>query len=370
MSAARHLSDAGRRVAPVVFAILLVACGGEAGGTDDAAGDTPATTSEGPASNGEDGEGAAQPTDAPGSDETTTLTLAEPASFVESLPLYIAMDEGMMAEHGLEIEIVTLSSGGSAHSDAVLSGDAWGFIGGLEHVLFSNARGDAQLLGLVSMADPATYYLVGPPDAEAPPTGGLGDLLRGKRIATLPFGATPNTVLRWQLIEEGLDPDADVELQEGSVDAIFSAMARGDVDFATVFDPILDIGQLEQTWGEPLVNWAEVVGPIGNAIVGVSTDTLENDQETVNRFLDALAEGREVLHSDPETAERVLTERFDLPPEVATAIIERNEAVDGFSEDGVISQEAFTQVVELVSAVGLYDGDLGYEDVVVGQAPR
>ena len=58
-----------------------------------------------------------------------TLLVAEPGHGMATLPFYIAMTNGFFAEEGLDVKILT-TDGGGAHTNAVLSGQAFAFIGG------------------------------------------------------------------------------------------------------------------------------------------------------------------------------------------------------------------------------------------------
>ena len=67
--------------------------------------------------------------------QTQKLVIAEPVHLIGYLPLYVAQHEGYFAEQGLEVEVIQATGG--AHVTAVISGDAWGVIGGVD----SNALG-------------------------------------------------------------------------------------------------------------------------------------------------------------------------------------------------------------------------------------
>ena len=72
--------------------------------------------------------------------EKKTLIVAEPVHGTGYLPLYVAMVKGYFAEAGIEVKIMTVESG-SGHTNAVLSGQAFAFIGGPEHNAFAKLKG-------------------------------------------------------------------------------------------------------------------------------------------------------------------------------------------------------------------------------------
>ena len=68
--------------------------------------------------------------------ERKTLIVAEPVHGTGYLPLYVAITKGYFADAGIDVKIMTVESG-SCHTNAVLSGQAFAFIGGPEHNAFA-----------------------------------------------------------------------------------------------------------------------------------------------------------------------------------------------------------------------------------------
>src|SRR3974377_2436677 len=68
------------------------------------------------------------------------LPVAEPVHSTGYLPLYIAMAKGYFDD--VTVKIVTIESG-SGHTNAVLSGQAFAFIGGPQHKAFAKDQGAA-----------------------------------------------------------------------------------------------------------------------------------------------------------------------------------------------------------------------------------
>ena len=93
---------------------------------------------------------------------------------------------------------------------------SWGFIGGPEHNAFVKAKG-GELRTVVNIVNRGNVYFVAakgltPPAPSA--TKELAAFLKGKKIATSPFGTTPNSITRYLLVTLGLNPQTDVILQE------------------------------------------------------------------------------------------------------------------------------------------------------------
>ena len=84
------------------------------------------------------------------------LLVAEPVHSTGYLPMYIAMAKNYFAEADIEVKIVTIETGGG-HTNAVLSGQAFAFIGGPEHNAYAKAKG-AELRAVVHCVDRGNIY--------------------------------------------------------------------------------------------------------------------------------------------------------------------------------------------------------------------
>src|SRR5204863_3123446 len=124
------------------------------------------------------------------------LLVAEPVHSTGYLPMYIAMANGYFAEADVTVKILTIETG-AGHTNAVLSGQAFAFIGGPEHNAFAKAKG-AELRAIVHCVDRGNVYYCAAKGQE--PTGSdWGAYLKGKSLAVSQFGGTPNSITRYLL---------------------------------------------------------------------------------------------------------------------------------------------------------------------------
>src|SRR5258706_555742 len=139
------------------------------------------------------------------------LCAAEPVQRTGYLPMYSAMANGYFAESEIVVKIVTIETGGG-HTNAVLSGQAFAFIGGPEHNAFAKAKG-AELRAVVHCVDRGNVYFCAATGQE-PKDKDWPSYFKGKSIALSPYGGTPNSILRYLLAKWKLDAKTDVTLQE------------------------------------------------------------------------------------------------------------------------------------------------------------
>src|SRR5690606_12086164 len=119
------------------------------------------------------------------------------------------------------------------------------------------------------------------------------DYLEGKKIVGGRYGGTPSAILRHILLENGLDPEKDVELSEiDDSSAIPAVISSGQAEIAVVAEPSLGAGIAEGLWGEPFLNPLELLGPYAYSSIVLQRATTEKDPELVEAFVTALAKGQ------------------------------------------------------------------------------
>src|SRR5215471_18676602 len=135
------------------------------------------------------------------------VLVAEPVHSTGYLPLYIAMAKGYFAD--VKVNLVTIETG-SGHTNAVLSGQAFAFIGGPEHNAFAKAKG-AELRAVVHCVDRGNVYYCAAKGQE-PANRDWPGYFKGKSLALSQFGGTPNSITRYLLKKWNLDAQSDVTL--------------------------------------------------------------------------------------------------------------------------------------------------------------
>ena len=189
-------------------------------------------------------------------EELTPITVAEPVHLIGYLPLYLAIHEGYFAEEGLDVTVVQATGG--AHVTAVVSGDAFAAIGGVDSYHFANAAGTADpILAICNCVNRANVYLFARKGLV--PGDDLGEFLRGKTIIAGRYGGSPNVLTRYLVKTEGLDPDTDVTLLENADASTVTAMLRyGQGDIGNGGEPQISEGVTAGIFEEPFVAFPDL----------------------------------------------------------------------------------------------------------------
>lgn len=309
-------------------------------------------------------------------DGLTSLVIAEPVHNLGYLPLYVAIDEGIFEKNGLDVSVTTQSSGGGAHVNAVLAGEAWGYIGGPEHNGFVKAQdgaGDAEIKAIANVVNRGNVYMVARDGIDAPEItsiAGAAEFLEGKKVVTGAYGGTPNSILRYILDQGGLTT-SDITLTE-SADAAapIAIVSQGQADFALVADPIVTQGVEEGIWQKPFLSVPAILGDYAYSTINVPVKSYsEGDGSTIAQaFVDSMSEALELVNSDRAIAERVAAAQFsNLDADLITSVLDKAYADGLWPADATVTEASADLALAVARGAGALDdaGDPAtYADVV------
>ena len=302
--------------------------------------------------------------------DLTPIVVAEPVHLIGYLPLYVAIHEGYFAEEGLDVSVVQATGG--AHVTAVVSGDAFAAIGGVDSYNFANQASSGEksadpIRAIVNCVNRANVYLFARKGLVPASTADadMVDFLRDKIIIAGRYGGSPNVLTRYLVKTVGLDPDKDVTLLENSDASTVTAMLRyGQGDIGNGGEPQISEGVTEGIFEEPFVAFPDL-GDYAYSVIGVRQSTIDAHPDMCQGFVRAMIRALNTVQTDRETAARILELEFPtLTEEGRKAALDRAYADSLWSLDGWISQEAVDTCMKVVSVSGLYEGGWDYADMV------
>ncbi|AYD04859.1 nitrate/sulfonate/bicarbonate ABC transporter substrate-binding protein (plasmid) [Neorhizobium sp. NCHU2750] len=296
--------------------------------------------------------------------ETKDVVVAEPMHSLGYLPLYVAIRKGYFKDEGINATILTVEGGG-AHTNAVLTKQAFAFIGGPEHDAFAKAKG-AELRAVVNVVNRGNVYFVARAGLKPPTDGNIKDFLKGKNIATGAFGGTPNSITRYVLDKVGLDFKKDVTVQEIAATAgTLAALKTKQADIGVVTEPMLTAGIRAGLWGEPFYNVPKELGPYAYSTLNVRKESIDKDPELVRGFVKAVARGLKFTNDHHDEAAEIAHLEFPtMPLEDVKATLDRSFADNIWSEDGSITPASWTTAKSVVMDAGILKQDVPYSDVI------
>jgi NitT/TauT family transport system substrate-binding protein len=268
------------------------------------------------------------------------LLVAEPVHSTGYLPMYIAMANNYFAESDIVVNIVTIETG-SGHTNAVLSGQAFAFIGGPEHDAFAKAKG-AELRAIVHCVDRGNVY-INAVKGQEPKDSNWPAYFKGKSIALGPYSGTPNSIMRYLLAKWNLDAKRDVSLIEVPNSAVPAAVKGGQATIGVVTEP----------------------GPYAYSTINVRLDSIQKEPETVKGFVRGMVKGLKFLYANPAESADIAKKQFPtMALDDLKATLDRSFKDEMWSKDGMISKQSWITARSVVREAGILKTDVNYEEII------
>jgi NitT/TauT family transport system substrate-binding protein len=240
----------------------------------------------------------------------TTLEVA----YIPIMPmaqLFVIEGEGWAKAEGLDLKLTKFSSG-PAIVQAIASGGYDVMYLGIGPAMVSRANGVpikvvasniVEQVGLVARGDFAKTMKAAASPAEgvrrfAAQTG------HKPKIATLPKGSTPDTVLRYWLTHvAGLKMD-DVEILGMGEDKVQQAMLARTVDGASILEPVVSIIRARLPETSVVASGSQMFKDQPGAIVAVREKVMAEKRDAIAKLVALHIRATDLLKSDPKRAAR------------------------------------------------------------------
>ncbi len=267
-------------------------------------------------------------------------------------PVYFALQRGLFAKHGLDVEIST-AGGIAVVIPVVLSKRAQFALSGSAPSVNATLEG-GPMKCIAKIAGGTALLVLGRPGTVIKSL----DDFKGKTIATLRFPSNTNTTPKYVLSKiGGFDLDAaGVKFVEFPPGAQAQAVKDGRADLAVVFEWDASIG-VTQFGLEVVSSLTAAVGPNASSTIFATDEYLAANADTAQHLVDAIAEGMKLIHTEAGAYEKASAAAFPQVPEAAIKLgSARLLAMPGVvPRNPIISKEDWDKVmtIELGSGGGL-----------------
>lgn len=247
--------------------------------------------------------------------ETRTVRVAA-LPIAETGALWAAIDAGIFAEHGFEVEVVP-AQGGAQAIPALLSGDIQIAIG----QPFGPFRADLQDLGIVMIGDYANSQASGQ-DVNA--VVSLADSgitspadLAGKRVSVNSLGAAGDVTIMQAVADAGADPTT-IEFVEVAFPDAQAQLESGNIDAAWVPDPFMSMIAAE---GNIVMHPYQETIPGLTVLTTITTqELLDTDPQFIQGFAEAMADALAWAEENEESVRAAIAENLGIPEAAAAGI--------------------------------------------------
>ena len=284
--------------------------------------------------------------------ETVTLKIAV-LPIIDTLPLYVAQQQGFFAKHNVEVELVPVASA-PERVQLVASGQVDGTINETLSVMLFNKE-TVQMQAVRYALRPAEGY------------GHFFILASGASGITAPegfkgveIGVSQGTIIEYVterlLTAEGLSAGEIVTIPVPKIPDRMALLASGELSAATLPDPL---GALAVQSGATIVLDDSNHPEYGFSIYSFRKEIIDAHPEAVEGFLAAVDEAITLINSDPTQYTDILSEANIVPPPLLEAY-----KVPPFPKAGVPTREEWEDALSWAQEKGMLDVDVSYEDSV------
>jgi len=266
-----------------------------------------------------------------------------------TLPYYVAAQEGIFTNHGLNVEIIPFQSAMERDS-ALIAGE----IDGAENdpvgvALMRNAGYDLKIVSIELQETPSKmrFAIIASPSSNI---SSVADL-NGKKIAI-----SRNTIIEY--ITDTLVGDTAVKKVEvKKVPLRLQMLLNNKIDAATLPEPLASYALYK---GARLVISDSMLNrTISRTVIVFRANFLNNNSEAVNEFLAAYGEAVKRINANPEKYRALLVEKTHIPHEIAS-----NYTIATYLQPRVYPETDFDTVIHWLRAKNLLHRTISYEDTI------
>lgn len=329
---------AGKAAAAGLAAAMVLsmcACGGESSSAAAPAGETQKEAAAG---------------------ESRTLKIGV-LKIADSFPLYVAAQEGMFADQGLDVEIVDFQSA-SDQSTACEAGELDGMMTDMVvQSLLDKSEGDkgqkTVAMAFGGTKEEGRFLVVSSPDSGITKP----EDLEGARI-----GISENTMMEYlvtsYLKDLGVDLDKVELVNIPKLTLRLDSVIEGnDIQAAILPDP-LAIEAVERGCNT-VIDDTQLDKNYSQSVVTLSNDLIENDPETVEKFLNAYNQAIEAIDADPDSYADLFYEKANVADD-----LQDDYQVPTYTADCVPTEEEADSIENWMVSKQLLDEPFTYDELV------
>ncbi len=285
-------------------------------------------------------------------EEDTHLKMAL-LPIMDTLPFYVAEQNGYFAAEGITVELLPAKS--AQERDTLLqAGEVDGMLTDVPGVgIFNRDEVQVKIVSLARKAYPDSplFRLL------AAPGSGIGS---PADLAGVEIGISQNTVIEYitdrMLEQSGLPADQIAIMEVSAIPVRFEQLMAGQIKAATLPDPL---AQGAVAAGATLVVDDSQFAEFSQSVLVFGVDALDAKPGTIRKFLAAWAKAAAELNANPEAYRDLLIEKGRVPESIQGSF-----SMPPFPVGEITSEAQWADVVSWLQEQGLIDAAILYKDAV------
>lgn len=296
------------------------------------------------------------------SGELIPVTLNEVAHSIFYAPQYVAIEEGYFEKEGIDLTLVN-GFGADKVMTALISGEAdIGFMGAEASVYAYLEGASDPVVNFAQLTQRAGNFVV----AREPEDDFQWEDLKGKNVLGGRKGGMPEMVFEYVLKEKGIDPAADLDINQsidfGSTAAAFSG---GQGDYTIEFEPSATALE-EEGAGYVVASVGTESGYVPYTSYSAKKSYIRENPEVIQKFTNALQKGMDFVqtHTPEEIAEVIAPQFEETDPGTIRKIVNRYYEQDTWKSNLIFEQDSFDLLQNILESAGELRERAPYEKLV------
>ncbi|HHW38362.1 MAG TPA: ABC transporter substrate-binding protein [Bacillales bacterium] len=283
-------------------------------------------------------------------DTPQKVRLAEVTRSIFYAPEYVALEKGLFAEEGLDVEMTT-TWGGDKTMTALLTGGADVALVGSETSIYVEAQGATDpVINFAQLTQTDGTFLV----AREKVDNFTWDQLKGSTFLGQRKGGMPQMVGEFVLKKHGIDPHNDTTLiQNIDFANIPNAFASGTGDFVQLFEPTASIFENEGK-GYIVASFGTESGHVPYTTFMARDSYMKENPEVIEKFTKAVYKAQIWVqeHSAKEIAEAIVPHFQDTDLSIIETVVERYKSQGSFATDPILDEEEWNNLQDIMDEAG------------------
>lgn len=290
------------------------------------------------------------------------VVLNEVAHSIFYAPQYAAIELGYFEDEGLDLTLVN-GAGADKVMTALISGDAdIGFMGSEASIYVYQQGSDDYAVNFAQLTQRAGNFLVG---REAQDNFTWADL-KGKKVLGGRAGGMPEMVFEYILKKNGIDPAADLTIDQSiNFGLTAAAFTSNDADYTVEFEPFAT-GLEKEGNGHVIASLGVDSGYVPYTAYSVKKSYLEKNPDTIQKFTNAIQKGLEYVntHSAEEIAKVIQPQFKETDEDTIATIVGRYKDQDTWKGDTVFEKDSFELLENILEEAGELNERVPYDKLV------
>ena len=292
----------------------------------------------------------------------TKITLSEVAHSIFYAPQYAAIELGYFEDEGIDLTLVN-DAGADNVMTSLISGDAdIGFMGSEAAIYVYTEGNEDYAVNFAQLTQRAGNFLV----SRKPIENFEWSMLIGKNVLGGRDGGMPEMVFEYILMENGINPASDVNIDKSiNFGLTAAAFTGGDADFTVEFEPFATALEKEGE-GYIVASLGVDSGYVPYTYYCALRSYYEGNEDIIQGFTNAIQKGLDYVnsHTSEEIATVISPQFQETDIETITTIVDRYKSQDTWKGDTVFSQESFDHLQDVLIKNNSLAEKVPYEDLV------